>query len=74
MVATYNISEEKMFVDIAGQIIMENTQLWSSALVKKTVLLDMFWKLSFPLKVSEEYLRQIACTVIPLLQNFKSIA
>ena len=46
-----------MFVDIARQIIMENTkfetQLWSSILVKMTLLLDMFWKLSFPLEVSE---------------------
>ena len=46
-----------MFLDIALQIIVENikfeTKLWSSILVKKTLLLDMFWKLSFPLKVSE---------------------
>ena len=46
-----------MFVDIARQIIMKNiefeTKLWSSIFVKKTLLLDWFWKLSFTLKISE---------------------
>ena len=55
-----------MFVDIAPQIIMENikfeTLQWSSILVKKSLLLDMFWKLSFALNVSENI-----STEIPLL-------
>ena len=55
---------EKILVDIAHQIIGENikfeTWLWSSILVKKTLLLDMFWKLSFTLKVSEIVLQEIS--------------
>ena len=49
-----------MSLDIALQITVGNikfeTKLWSSVLVKKNLLLNMFWKLSFPLKVSKNIL------------------
>ena len=56
LVVTYNISEKKLFVDIARQVIVENVKHIAMIfnLLKKAMILDMLRKLSFPLKFSEK--------------------
>ena len=45
---------EKILLDIVKNIMFETPWLWSSILLKKTQLLDMLRKPSFPLKVSDD--------------------
>ena len=69
---------KKLFVDVANHVIVENIKfetpwLWLSILVKKTLLLGMHRKLSFPLKVSEniskkQFVLKLCCYKILGLQ------
>ena len=63
-----------MFIDITGQIIGENIKFETHTygFQKKTLLLDMFRKLSFALKVSENISDKLCCN--PLVKNFRSVA
>ena len=69
---------KKLFVDVGSDAIVENIKfetpwLWLSILVKKTLLLGMHRKLSFPLKVSEnisekQFVLKLSCYKILGLQ------